>query len=90
MTRLHSLRPGERRQIVNIHGDDAIATRLIEMGLTCGEEIAVTGYAPITHAVECRYRGYRLSIRVTEAKRIEVKTIPAAESTISFPTGETT
>ena len=90
MTQLDKLRPGERGRIVDIHGDDAIAIRLMEMGLVDGEEIAVMGYAPLGDPVECRVRDYRISLRLAEAKRVEVERIPSTESQTSAPSGETT
>ena len=37
--RLNTLRAGQRGLILGIEGNDAVAIRLMEMGLTDGEEI---------------------------------------------------
>ena len=37
MTTLDTLKEGERARIIDVTGDDGIAVRLLEMGLTEGE-----------------------------------------------------
>jgi ferrous iron transport protein A len=73
MVTLDALREGERAQIVDIVGDDAIAVRLMEMGLVEGEEIELVGFAPLGDPIEFGIRGYRLSLRSTEAHRVQVR-----------------
>ena len=70
LNELHQI--GERVRIVDIIGDDAISVRLMEMGLVCGEEIELIGFAPWGDPVEFRIRGYRLSLRKTEAARVSI------------------
>jgi ferrous iron transport protein A len=66
------LKLGDRARIVEISGDDAVAVRLMEMGLVEGEEIEHLGSAPLGDPVEFLIRGYRLSLRVAEARRVQV------------------
>ena len=73
MSRLVELTVGERGRISSITGDDEIAIRLLEMGLTPGIDFALIGKAPLGDPLELELRGYRLSIRRTEAARIEVE-----------------
>jgi Fe2+ transport system protein FeoA len=44
----------------------------LELGLTPGVEVRVVRRAPLGDPVELELRGYRLSIRRTEARRITV------------------
>ena len=69
---LDQLTLGQRGQIVEITGDDGIAVRLMEMGLTEGEEIEVLGFAPLGDPIEFRVRGYHLSLRASEARRVVI------------------
>jgi ferrous iron transport protein A len=71
--KLSDLRVGQRARIVDVEGSDGIAVRLMEMGLTDGEEIALVGFAPLGDPIEFLIRGYRLSLRKSEAKRVTVK-----------------
>lgn len=73
MTTLDLLAVGQRSLITEIQGDDAIAIRLMEMGLTEGEEIRVVAVAPLGDPIEYEIRGYRLSLRRTEARRVLVQ-----------------
>ncbi len=73
MPTLDSIPQGRRARIVDVVGDDAIAVRLMEMGLIEGEAIEVLGVAPLGDPIEYEIRGYRLSLRVTEARRVEVE-----------------
>jgi len=61
---------GDVARIVDIEGDDAISVRLMEMGLTEGEEIRVVGFAPLGDPIEFAVRGYRISLRKNEAQRV--------------------
>jgi Fe2+ transport system protein FeoA len=69
---LDELQVGQRARIVEVGGDDGISVRLMEMGLTDGEEISLIGFAPLGDPIEFMIRGYRLSLRKGEAKRVVV------------------
>jgi ferrous iron transport protein A len=64
---------GDRGRIVDIQGEDGIAIRLMEMGLTAGEEIKLLGFAPLGDPIEYEIRGYRISLRKAEAARVEIE-----------------
>ena len=70
---LDQLRVGETAMIVQVLGDDAVAIRLMEMGLTDDEPIALIGKAPLGDPLEYEIRGYHVSLRSTEARRVEIK-----------------
>ncbi|MBC8290043.1 MAG: ferrous iron transport protein A [Planctomycetes bacterium] len=72
METLDSLSPGQRAVISDVSGDDAIAVRLMEMGLIDGEEIELIGRAPLGDPLEFLIRGYRLSLRAQEARRVVI------------------
>jgi Fe2+ transport system protein FeoA len=69
---LDQLRPGQRARIEALDGDDALAQRLMEMGLLQGEEVEVIRFAPLGEPVEVRLGDYCLSLRRREAARIRV------------------
>jgi ferrous iron transport protein A len=72
MPTLDKLKAGQRARVDAIQGSDAIVQRLLEMGLLEGEEVEVVGFAPLGDPMEIRLRDYRLSLRRSEAARIEV------------------
>lgn len=67
---------GDRGRILDVEGDDAVAYRLLEMGLTEDEQIEVVGVAPLGDPIEYSLRGYRLSLRSTEASRVLIEPVP--------------
>ncbi len=75
MTTLDTLAENQRARIVDVVGDDGIAVRLLEMGLTEGEEIELLGFAPLGDPIEFFVRGYRISLRKSEARRVQVELI---------------
>ncbi len=66
---------GGRAKIINVEGSDGIAIRLLEMGLTPGVDVGLIGTAPLGDPLELEIRGYRLSVRRSEAQRVEVENL---------------
>ncbi len=80
MPSLDQLVAGQKARVSAIRGEDTVVQRLLEMGLTEGEEIEVVGFAPLGDPMEIRLRDYRLSLRRNEAARVTVEVL-----TKSFP-----
>ncbi len=85
MLTLADISPGQSAMILEITGDDAIAIRLMEMGLTEGESIRMIGAAPLGDPLEISVRGYKLSLRKVEAQRISVSPPDIAQLTPNYP-----
>lgn len=73
MSRLSELAVGQSARVIDVAGNDAVAVRLLEMGLVDGVEITLLGAAPLGDPLEFLVRGSRLSLRKTEAQRVEVE-----------------
>lgn len=69
---LDRLRAGQKACIVAVRGNDALAQRLLEMGLLDGEEIEVVGFAPMGDPLQIRLGDSYLSLRLSEAARVMV------------------
>ena len=72
MPSLDRLQPGQRGRIATLAGDDALAQRLMEMGMFEGEEIEVIALAPLGDPIEIRLGDSRLSLRRREAARVQI------------------
>lgn len=72
MASLDRLHPGQRGRITALVGADALVQRLMEMGLFEGEEIEVVALAPLGDPIEIRLGDSRLSLRRSEAARVQV------------------
>lgn len=73
MTTLDQLSVGAQGRVAQVDGHDELAMRLMEMGLTPGVEFAIVGQAPLGDPLELEVRGYRLSVRKSEARRVAVE-----------------
>ncbi len=69
---LAQLSIGSRGEVVHVEGVDEISLRLMEMGLVPGTEFTLLGAAPLGDPLELEVRGYRLSLRKSEAARVDV------------------
>lgn len=70
---LNNLKIGEKRKIVAVRGEGALRRRLLDMGLTPHTEISITKKAPMGDPIQLHLRGYDLTIRIHDAKKIEVE-----------------
>lgn len=61
---------GEDAEITHLEGPPEIRMRLLEMGLTRGTTVRLVRVAPLGDPVELAVRGYRLSIRKSEAAAV--------------------
>ena len=75
MSTLAELARGQCRRVVRIVGMDEVSLRLLEMGLTPGVDVTLVGTAPLGDPLEIELRGYRLSLRRSEAERVEIEGI---------------
>lgn len=67
------LETGQSGRVVRVLGADDVGRRLLEMGVTPGVEIRRIGAAPLGDPLEFELRGYRLSLRKSEAEHIELE-----------------
>ena len=72
---LNELPVGRQAKIIDVEGNDGVAIRLMEMGLTEDEIITLIGFAPMGDPIEFQIRGYRLSLRIAEARRVTIALI---------------
>ena len=60
-------------KIVKLNGEGATKRRIMDMGITKGIEIFVRKVAPLGDPIEVNVRGYELTLRKSEAEKIEVE-----------------
>ena len=70
---LNELKIGETAAITAVGGDGALRCRLLDMGLTPRTSVTMQKIAPMGDPVEIRVRGYELTLRVEDARKIELK-----------------
>jgi len=72
---LSELKPKERGTIVKVGGDGPVHRRILDMGVVPGTEVEVVKVAPLGDPVDLLIRGYHLSLRKEEAKKIFVEKV---------------
>jgi ferrous iron transport protein A len=72
---LAELAVGSQATVLKVSGSDDVTLRLLEMGMTPGVNVTVIGTAPLGDPLELELRGYRLSVRRSEAARVEIKPV---------------
>lgn len=70
---LDQLKIGEERIILAVNGQGALRRRLLDMGLTPHTKVMIRKVAPMGDPIEIHLRGYELTIRLDDAKNIEVE-----------------
>lgn len=70
---LADLRTGEGGIILKIQVSGALKRRLMDMGVVPGADVQVGKVAPLGDPIEVRIKSYTLSLRLGEARLIEVE-----------------
>ena len=72
---LRDAQVGSTVVVTKIEGDSAYKRRIMDMGITKGVEVYVRKVAPLGDPVEVTVRGYELSLRKSDAERIDVNSL---------------
>ena len=70
--KLNELQIGSTATILSVGGTGALRQHFLDMGLIQGTEVTVVQYAPMGDPIELRLHGYELTIRLEDAKNIEI------------------
>ncbi|MBK8271224.1 MAG: FeoA domain-containing protein [Planctomycetes bacterium] len=72
---LADLIPGQAGRVAFVVGEAGVRHRLLEMGLTRGTLVKLVRVAPMGDPVELDFRGYRLSVRRSEAAAVHIEAL---------------
>ena len=79
---MDKLKPKQSAFITRVGGDGALRHHLLDMGLTPGTEITLQKIAPMGDPIQIEVRGYELTLRLDEAKKIGQRAIKLSVSYI--------
>lgn len=71
---LDQLKVGATGTIRTVGGEGALRFRFLDMGLIPHTAVRLQKVAPMGDPIEIQVRGYELTLRVEDAKKIEVET----------------
>ena len=74
---LNDLKIGESAVISAVGGDGLLRCRLLDMGLTPHTRITLQKVAPMGDPMQIRVRGYELTLRREDARKIEITEVRA-------------
>jgi ferrous iron transport protein A len=69
---LDQLKTGQTAVITAVKGEGALRLRLLDMGLIPRTKVTLQKTAPMGDPLEIRIRGYELTLRIADAKNIEI------------------
>ena len=72
---LDQLKVGSSALISEVGGNGALRCRLLDMGLIPHTRVTLQKVAPMGDPIEIQVRGYELTLRVEEARKIEVEAV---------------
>jgi len=72
---LADLRPRQKAIITTIGEIGDLRTRLMDLGISCGEEVQLLRFAPLGDPVEFRIGDEMVSLRLEDAVKIDVEPI---------------
>lgn len=70
MQTLQDVNIGDKAVVRGIDKESSVRRRLLDMGITPGVTLQVTGKAPLGDPIEVMVRGYKLTLRKNEASAI--------------------
>lgn len=75
MGTLKNAKIGDTVKVVKLNGEGALRQHFLDMGVIPGAEITVVKYAPLGDPVELLIHGYKLTLRIDDAEKIEVEPV---------------
>lgn len=70
---IDDLKIGDSGTIVSVGGEGALRLRFLDMGLIPGTRVRLQKIAPMGDPIQIQIRGYELTIRREDARKIEIK-----------------
>lgn len=76
---LKDLEIGQSAKLTNVGGEGALRQHFLDMGLIPGAEVTLIKYAPMGDPMELRIHGYELTLRLSDAQKIEIRPVKNME-----------
>ena len=70
---LDELQIGQTARILTVGGEGALRQHFLDMGMIPGAEVTLMKFAPMGDPMELRIHGYELTLRVADAREIEIE-----------------
>lgn len=78
---LNELKPNQVAVITSVGGENELRCRLLDMGLIPHTQVTLRKVAPMGDPIEIHIRGYELTLRIDDARKIGVELLDGTSST---------
>ena len=82
---LRELKIGQSAVIKKVGGQGSLRQHFLDMGVIPGAEITLEKYAPMGDPMELRIHGYELTLRLSDAEKIEIAPAKGTEEVPQTP-----
>lgn len=73
---LDELKTGKSAKILTVGGEGSLRRHFLDMGLIPGAVVKLVKFAPMGDPIELLIHGYELTLRIDDAKQIEIEELP--------------
>ena len=77
---LNELKAGQSAVVTAVGGQGALRRHFLDMGLIPGAEVKMIKLAPMGDPMELQIHGYELTLRLEDAKKIEIDSVKSTEN----------
>ncbi len=70
--KLNEIKPGQTTKVISVGATGSLRQHFLDMGIIPGTELKLEKLAPMGDPMELRIHGYELTLRIDDAKQIEV------------------
>ncbi len=78
---IKDLKPGQSARITEVGGEGALRQHFLDMGVIPGAEVTLIKLAPMGDPMELRLHGYELTLRLSDAEKINVQLVKGSVET---------
>ena len=72
---LRDAKVGQTVKVLKLNGEGPVKRRIMDMGITKGQQIFIRKVAPLGDPMEVTIRNYELSVRKADCEMIEVEPV---------------
>ena len=76
---LNELQIGQSARVLKVGGEGALRQHFLDMGIIPGAQLTLTKFAPMGDPMELRIHGYELTLRIADARDIEISLMVPAQ-----------
>ena len=80
---LNELQIGQSARVLKVGGEGALRQHFLDMGIIPGAQLTLTKFAPMGDPMELRIHGYELTLRIADARDIEISLMAPAQDGVT-------